>query len=178
MTHMKKYWRKTIQLLAIASLPLFLTQCKDEEEIRWEIDDAIEGVNFRVQPDNSQFDASDPSAQVQLSYYTENTNIARVDVLAEYYSLLNDETSPRYLLEQVTSGFSNDGSHKNVITLEELKGAVGVTDLAGGDRFTLYHVVHLADGRQYPDTLLIGETEYVNVENGIMVASASRFTAV
>lgn len=175
---MKKYFIKTIQLIAIILIPFILSQCKDEDEIRFEMDDTISAVNFRVQRDASQFDASDPNAQVELTYYTENNDIAKVEVFAEYYSLLDDSTHYRYLVEELTSGFSNDGSHKNVLTLEEIKSTVGVSDLAGGDQLSLYHVVHLNDGRIYPDTINVGGTNYVNVESGIMVTNTSSFTPV
>ncbi len=175
---MKRYFSNITRLLVLAALPFVLTQCRDEEEIRFETKDATEAVNFRVIRSQAQFDASDPNAQVELTYYTLNTNISKVEVLAEYYSLLNDETSDRFLLEEITSGFSNDGSHKNVVTLEELKGAVGVSDLAGGDQLTIYHVVHLNDGRKYPDTVMVGTTPFVNVESGVLQVTTSSFTPV
>lgn len=177
---MKRYFSNITRLLVLAALPFVLTQCRDEEEVRFETKDAIEAVNFRVHrpADQAQFDASDPNAQVELTYYTTNTNISKVEVLAEYYSLLNDETSDRVLLEELTSGFSNDGSHKNVVTLEELKGALGVNDLAGGDQLTIYHVVHLNDGRKYPDTVMVGTTPFVNVESGVLQVTTSSFTPV
>jgi hypothetical protein len=174
---MKKYFISTIQILGIASLAFLGSNCKDEEEIRFEMDDLQDAVNLRIERTSAQFDASDPAAQVELTYYSENSDITSVDIYTDYYSLLEDETSDRYLVETMDgASITNDGSTKNVITLQQLKDAVGLADLAGGDQFSVYHVVTLADGRVYPDTVQVGEDQFVNVEGGIILGATSSFT--
>ena len=174
---MKKYYIRAVQLIAIFSLPFLLSQCKDEDEIRFELDDLQQGLNFRVERSAGQFDASDPASQVEFTYFTENSNIEKVQIMTDYYSLLNDETSDRFLVDEVAgSSLSNDGSAKKTVTLQQLKDAIGITDLAGGDQLNVFHIVHLTDGRVYPDTIDAGGVKYVNVESGIILGSTSSFT--
>lgn len=174
---MKTYFVKVFRIAAILSLPVLLSQCKDDDEIRFEMDDLKEGLNFRVQRNVTQFDASDEASQVEFTYYTENSNIEKVEIYAEHYSLLADETTDRFLVEEVTgSTLTNDGSSKNVVTLQQLKDAIGVDVLDGGDNINILHVVHLTDGRVYPDTIVVGTRSYVNVESGIMLATTASFT--
>ena len=61
------------------------------------------------------------------------------------------------------------------VKLSEFAAAVGLTvsELGGGDIFTIHNEVIMNDGRVYPDSLELGDNKFVNVENSFFTAANS-----
>jgi hypothetical protein len=159
-----------------AFLMLFgFVSCEDEESIR--IPETEKLVNFRIQRDVTSFDSTNPNAAVELTVYSESTNIQKADMLVSHFSLIDAAEGDQYPLATIEAGqISNDGSTVLNFTLAELTSAMGMTpaDLAGGDAVNIYSVVTLTDGRIYPDTVRANaELEFINVTPNIVNSSAT-----
>lgn len=149
--------------------------CEDEDAIR--IPDFEKIVNFRIQRDVNSFDSTDPNAAVELTIYSESTNISKADMYVSHFSLIDAAEGDQFPLATLESNqISNDGSTQLSFTLVELTAAMGMTpaDLAGGDAVNIYSIVTLSDGRIYPDTVKANaETEFINVTPNIVNSSAT-----
>jgi hypothetical protein len=152
-----------------------LISCEDEEAIRMPEIEKL--VNFRIQRDISSFDSTDPNAAVELTIYSESTNINIAEMFVSHYSLIDNSEGDQFKIGELNGNeISNDGSTKVSFTLVELTAAMGETpaDLAGGDAVNIYSIVTLTDGRIYPDTVRASsEIEFINVTPNIINSSAT-----
>jgi hypothetical protein len=150
--------------------------CEDEEVIR--IPEAEKIVNLRIQRDVTSFDSTDPNAAVELTMYTESTNISTVEMFVSHFYLVDNEEGDQYKIGSTLNGneIGNDGSTVLNFTLVELTAAMGEipADLAGGDAVNIYSIVTLTDGSVYPDTVRANaDLEFINVSPTIINASAT-----
>lgn len=167
---MKKYFYKAIPALFMVA---FLSCTSDNE---FGNEQSTKGLNFRMVPDKQSFDLAAGDPALTFTMYTENNDIDFVTVDVELLFFANDSLSERRFVTEIDgSSLSNDGNSKVSLSLSDFTSALGLSnsDLNGGDIFTIYNVVTLQDGRSYPDSITLGEQKFVNVENGLITASAT-----
>jgi len=172
--------------LIILLLAVGFVSCEDEDTIRIPFDDIERTVNMRIQvnPEFSFFDALDvPNAFIQMSFFTENTNIQQVELFVDFFSFELDSTFERATLLTFTqSDFDAEGTIRDVVvTSQDVADALGITvdDIGGGDRLDLFNFTTLTDGRVFPDSILAG-TDFDNninvTPNIINNAATTSFT--
>jgi hypothetical protein len=171
---MKKYINLVYSILLMS---IVLVSCRDDESVRFDIDEMQEAVNLRIQRNVGTFDATDPDAAVNFTLYSENDDLGSIEMLVDLYQFAPNTTTQQVKFKELDgSTITNDGSTKLTIPLTELTSALGITpaDLSGGDILSVYTVVTLEDGRVYPDTILAGTSyETLNVDAGIISNSAT-----
>jgi hypothetical protein len=164
-----------IYKLSMCLVFIGFVSCEDEDAIR--IPETEKLVNFRIQRDVSSFDSTNPDAAVELTMYSESTNIDKVDMFVSHFSLIENSESDQFPLASLNGNeITNDGSTKRSFTLVELTAAMNKTpsDLAGGDVVNIYSIVTLTDGRVYPDTVkATSDREFLNVTPNIVNSSAT-----
>jgi hypothetical protein len=165
--------KKIIYSIVLLSLAV-LIGCEQQQEFG--LAQSQTGFNFRMIPDVRSFNLADPNPTVNFTMYSETGNIRKVDVVVELFQFLNDASTARFPVKQIDgSALTNDGSSKLSISLQEMADAVNVdvSELGGGDVFTIINVVELENGNVYPDTLLLGGEEFINSENSFSTAGAT-----
>jgi hypothetical protein len=158
-------------IFAFASI---LLSCEDQEE--YGIDQADKGFNLRMAPDKNSFDISAGDPEINFTIYSDTRTIDHVDIFVDLVQFGSEGPTPRALLKQIPGNTLGTSPSTTVaIKLSEFVGAVGLTlgDLAGGDLFNIYNEVTMSDGRIYPDTLELGDEEFVNVENPFFTAAGT-----
>jgi len=174
---MKKIVYRFLPVLMMAAL----ASCQDDEKRG--VNESEEGVNFRMIPEPSQINLIDSDPKVSLTMYSENHNIDHVTVLIEYTDASSDETSERFVLKTYDAGsITNDGNMKLSLTLAQLAEAVhkDVSEVEGGDSFTVYNIVTMSSGITYPDTIRLtdekGTKEVLNLGNVFTSGGTTSYT--
>lgn len=154
-----------------------------EEDKQRGMDESEPGVNFRMIPEPGQINLNDADPKVSLTMYSENHNIEEVKVLIERTDASSETTTDRFVLKTYAgSSLTNDGNTKLSLTLAELAAAVGVdvSELEGGDSFSLYNIVTLDNGVTYPDTIRLtdatGTKEVLNLGNVFTADGTTSYT--
>jgi hypothetical protein len=176
---MKKLLYSFLPVLLIAAL----VACEDDKKLG--MDEAEYGVNFRMIAKAEQLNLNDASPMLELTMYSENTNIEEVNVMIERTDASSEETTQRFLLKKLDRGsITNDGNTKLSFTLAQLAAAVNVdeSELEGGDSFTLYNLVTLDNGITYPDTVTLtdasGTKKVLNLGNVFTAGGTPSYTAL
>jgi hypothetical protein len=158
-----------------------LVSCGDDEKRG--VDQADDGVNFRMITESAQINLKDADPRVNLTMYSESHNIDHVTVLIERTQASTEETTERFVLKTFDAGsITNDGSMKLSLTLAQLAEAVHVNagELDGGDSFTLYNIVTLNNGVTYPDTIKLtdetGTKKVLNLGNVFTSGGTTSYT--
>lgn len=158
----------------IVALSLIVLSCEDQEKFGFE--ESEKGFNLRVAPDKNTFDISAGDPEINFTIYSNTKTIDRVQILVEFLKFGSDGPTAVTLLKEVPGNQLGNTPSINVpIKLSEFAVAVGLTldDLAGGDQFTIHNRVMMIDGRVYPDTLQLGDDEFVNLENSFFTSAGS-----
>lgn len=166
--------KRIVYLFLMATFGLVIFSC--EEQGKLGLDESKKGFNLRMAPDKNTFDISLGDPEINFTLYSDATSIEKVTILVEFIEFGGDGPSPRRVLKEIPGdAFGTSPSSSMTIKLSEFVAAVGLTldELAGGDIFTIYNQVSLADGRVYPDTLQLGDNEYVNLENAFFTAAGT-----
>jgi hypothetical protein len=161
-------------LFLFCTLVLGMFSCEEQGELG--LDESDKAFNLRVAPDKATFDISAGDPEINFTMYSDTKTIDRVTILVELVQFGTDAPTPRAVLKEIPGNvFSNSSSSNVSIKLSEFANAVGLTvdELAGGDIFTIYNQVSMADGRVYPDTLNLGGDDFINVENSFFTAAGS-----
>lgn len=162
----------TYSFIIILSSLVFISCEKDQP---FELDETIKAVNLRVESSQALFDATKPEEGPTLTFYSENTNIQKVDLFAAH------GTTRSLLATLEGNNFPSNGSITRAFTLAEIAGALGksTSDFSPGDFINIFPVVTQTSGVVYPDTILEGTSfETVNVEVGVLNSPAtSSFTS-
>lgn len=156
------------------ALGLIIFSCEEQEKLGYEQSD--KGFNLRVAPDKNTFDISAGDPEINFTIYSDTRTIDRVQILVEFLKFGAEEATSIRLLKEIPGDQLGTLPSVNVpIKLSEFAGAVGITldELGGGDQFTIHNKVLMADGRVYPDTLKLGDDEFVNIENSFFTSAAS-----
>jgi hypothetical protein len=151
-----------------------MLSCEDQEKLGLEESD--KAFNLRVVPDKGSFDISAGDPSINFTMYSDTKTIDKVTILVELAQFGSDGPTSRAVLKEIPGNvFSNSSSSTVSIKLSEFASAVGFTvdELAGGDIFNIYNQVSMNDGRVYPDTIQLGDNEFVNVENSFFTAAGS-----
>lgn len=160
--------------LVTAVFCLFVTSCSEDDAIR--VPDIIEAANVRIQiePERSSFNFFDlENSYLEYNIYSENENIERIEILAEYVDASEDSVYDPIIIKTYTQSDFNDGIITDErITAQELVSALGkeLSDLEGGDQFLFLNRTTLTDGRVYPSETTQG---YESVPADIRLASAT-----
>lgn len=153
---------------------LVIFSCEEQEKLG--LEQSEKGFNLRVTPDKGTFDISAGDPQVNFTMFSDTKTIEKITILVELNQFGSENPTPRAVLKEIPgSVFSGSPSSSVAIKLSEFVGAVGLTldDLAGGDIFTIYNEVSMSDGRVYPDTLELGDGQFINLENSFFTAAAT-----
>jgi len=147
-----------------------------EEQGKFGLDESEKAFNLRLAPDKGSFDISQGDPSINFTMFSDNKNITTIKIYVDLLQFGNDAPTKRAVLKEIPGNvFTNAASTVVPIKLSEFVGAVGLSldDLAGGDIFTIYNEVNLADGRVYPDSLEFDGEKFVNVENSFFTAAGS-----
>jgi hypothetical protein len=148
--------------------------CEEQEKFGYEESD--KAFNLRVVPDRNTFDISLGDPEINFSLYSDTRTIQSVQILVEFLKFGAEESTTRVLLKELSGDQLGTSPSINVpIKLSEFAAAAGLTldELSGGDLFTIHNKVTMSDGRVYPDTLALGDDEFVNLENSFFTAAGS-----
>ena len=163
-------------LYSIFILAIGVSMVACEEQGKFGLDESEKAFNLRLAPDKGSFDISQGDPSINFTMYSDNKNIETIKIFVELLQFGDEEPTKRAMLKEVPGNvFSSSPSTVVPIKLSEFVQAVGLTldDLAGGDIFTIYNEVALADGRIYPDSLEFDGEKFVNVENSFFTAAGS-----
>lgn len=156
-------------IFIITLLPALFLSCEKDQP--FELSDAAEAVNLRIVTSAPLFDATKPDDGPTLTFYSENDDIRKVDLLVSH-----GESPLTTVATLEGSSFPSDGSLTRELPLSEIASALGksVADFTPGDFINLFPVVTKADGLVYPDTILEGTSfETLNIAVGILNSAAS-----
>ena len=166
--------KRIVYLFLMATVGLVIFSCEEQSE--YGLEESKKGFNLRMSPDVGSFDLSVGDPEINFNLLTDVKTIEKITIYVDLNQFGSDGPTSRAMLKEIPGDvFGNSPSASVPIKLSEFVGAVGLTldDLAGGDIFTIYNQVHLTDGRVYPDTLQLGDNEYVNLENSFFTAAAT-----
>ena len=161
-------------LFLFCTLVLGMFSCEDQE--KFGLEESDKAFNLRVVPDKGSFDISAGDPSINFTMYSDTKTIDKVTILVELAQFGSDGPTSRAVLKEIPGNvFSNSSSSTVSIKLSEFASAVGFTvdELAGGDIFNIYNQVSMNDGRVYPDTILLGDDQFINVENSFFTAAGS-----
>lgn len=150
---------KILILILLVSGAIIMTSCEDEDAVR--IPETSDGVNLRIQqhPDFVNMRADDiENAKLVFSLFSENKNLQEVSLTIEYYNFAEDKVYARKPLRTYSQADFDaaDGAIRDVtVTSQELATLfeIQVSDIGGGDRYDVFNLTTLTDGRIFPDTL-------------------------
>lgn len=155
-------------------LVLSISSCEEQEKLG--LVQSEKGFNLRMAPDKGSFDISAGDPQINFTIYSDTKTIEKITIFVELLQFGSGGPTSQAMLKEIPGNvFANSPSSTVSLKLSEFVGAVGLTldDLAGGDMFTIYNQVSMADGRVYPDTLQLGDDGFVNVENSFFTAAGT-----
>ena len=159
---------------------LMLSSCEDEDKIRIPEFQTAASMRIQIDPAFSTLDALDvPAGFVKLDIFTENDDLDRVELSAQYYNFEQDSLYGQVaLVKTITAGeFSNEGIIRGYeITSQEIFAALGIAlaDVGGGDRVDIFNKTYLLDGRVYPNQVLEGTpSESSNTTPNIQASAAT-----
>ncbi|HKZ38103.1 MAG TPA: hypothetical protein VJ184_10650 [Chryseolinea sp.] len=161
-------------LFLFCTFVLGIFSCEDQE--KFGLEESDKAFNLRVVPDKGSFDISAGDPSINFTMYSDTKTIDKVTILVELAQFGSDGPTSRAVLKEIPGNvFSNSSSSTVSIKLSEFASAVGFTvdELAGGDIFNIYNQVSMNDGRVYPDTILLGDDQFINVENSFFTAAGS-----
>jgi hypothetical protein len=172
---------KRIYLLSIVVLTLgvLITSCVNEDTIR--VPKTKDAINLRIQQDPSYTNlrADDlEHAKLVFSLFSINKNIKEVHLTIQYYNFQQDSLySLRSMRKFSQADFdAANGAIRDVtITAQELATLFNVTlnDIGGGDRYDVFNVTTLTDGRVYPDTISLPDGDVSNITPTFVNSSAT-----
>ncbi len=170
---MKSYIKNIFYLVLFAAAAI---SCKDDDSIR--IPESGIGPNVRIAFDPNfgfiNFDDLD-NAKLKFNVYSESSNLEKVDVNFVYTT--GGVNSDTIVFKTITQADINaaGGVIENIeISAQELvdkiPGLDDLSDLSGGDSFTMLNFTTMADGAVYPQPTIDGNT---NVAPNIVNAAAT-----
>jgi hypothetical protein len=166
--------KKLIFSFYIFAIGCLLLSCEEQENFG--INQADKAFNLRVAPDKNSFDISAGDPEINFTIYSDTKTIDHVEIFVDLVKFGSDGPTPRALLREIPGNALGSSSSTSVtLKLSDFVGAVGLTldDLGGGDLFNVYNEVTMSDGRVYPDTLELGDEQFVNVENSFFTAAGT-----
>lgn len=158
-----------ILCLAVCAIAL---SCDEQDKLG--LDESEKGFNLRVIPDKTTFDISEGDPVINFRIYSDTRTIQSVQILADFLKFGDENsTSIRLVKELPGDQLGVTPSIDVPIKLSEFASAIGLSldDLSGGDVFTIHNKVTMVDGRVYPDTLVLGGNQFVNLENSFFTAA-------
>jgi hypothetical protein len=153
-----------LTIIFLGSVSLLITSCVDNEG--GPFPDLQDGVNMRIQfaPGASVVDpANVDNGKLTFNIYSQNDDLDKVELFLEYYNLEQDSTYQRTLLVTIPGSeiMNRDGVYEGYeITTQQIASALGIStsDMGGGDRFDLFNVTTLQDGRVYPSDVVVNDS--------------------
>ena len=156
----------------------FIMSCGEQDEFGLEPEQSTPGFNFRMIRDITSFNLFEPDEVITLTTYTESAgSIDNVSVVVDRLPVADGATvSNRVeLVNLQSSQLTNDGTLQVTTSLQQVADALGlaISDIEGGDIFTIYNIVTTTSGAVYPDTVMLDGSPFLNVENAFVTASES-----
>lgn len=158
-----------ILILVVCTIAL---SCEEQE--KFGLNESEKGFNLRVIPDKTTFDISAGDPVINFTVYSDTRTIQSVQILVDFQKFGDENSTPIRLVKEFPGNQLGVTPSIDVpIKLSEFASAVGLSldDLSGGDVFTIHNKVTMVDGRVYPDTLVLGANQYVNLENSFFTAA-------
>jgi hypothetical protein len=158
---------------------IFISSCVDEDSIR--IPKTKDAVNLRIQQDPlyTNLKADDlEHAKLVFSLFSINKNINEVHLTIQYYNFQQDSLYSLKTLRRFNQADFDaaGGAIRNVtVTSQELAELFGIAlnDIGGGDRYDVFNVTSLTDGRIYPDTINLPDGDVSNITPTFINSSAT-----
>ncbi len=161
----------------MAVITVAFTSCEDESKVRVPELEKVVNMRLQIDPDYSIVDALDiPAAFLRMDLFTEVSEIEKIDLYVDYYSFNQDSTYSNALVYTFQgSEFVGGTIEAFDLTTLVISAAVGIPldSMDGGDRLDFTVFTSMADGRMFPDTVKVGDTDYFNATPNILNSAAS-----